>query len=65
MNNTYPDKFRKAITNSIRSRGVDVILSDFVDVLPVKDESKVTTRGGKTLEADLVVRIEYFRCLLC
>jgi glycine/D-amino acid oxidase-like deaminating enzyme len=57
LNKAYPDKFRKALTASVRARGTKLVLNDFVDTLPAQGESVVTTRRGTTLKADLVVRI--------
>jgi NADH dehydrogenase FAD-containing subunit len=57
LNNTYPDKFRNALERSIRARGVDIILNDYVDNIPDSGVSRVTTRSGKTIAADLVVSV--------
>ncbi|RDB27682.1 Apoptosis-inducing factor B [Hypsizygus marmoreus] len=57
LNPSYPDKVRKSAEKSIRARGVEVILDDFVDVSETKEVEGVTTRGGKELKsADLVVQ---------
>lgn len=50
LNKAYPDKFRHNVEKRIRSRGVDVILDDYIDSL---DGS--TTRKGVQLDTDLVV----------
>ena len=53
LNATYPDKFRKRMEKDITVRGVKVVYNDFVDNF--EPEGPITTRGGKTLEGDLVV----------
>ncbi|KAJ7599214.1 FAD/NAD(P)-binding domain-containing protein [Mycena floridula] len=53
MNETYPDRFRKAVQNRIERRGVKVIRGDFVDEFESKS---LTTRNGHSLDADLVLR---------
>jgi hypothetical protein len=54
LNDTYPDKFRRAAEKSVTSRGVKLVLDDYVDQeFPVN--GLVTTRRGTTLSADLVV----------
>ncbi|ETW87003.1 hypothetical protein HETIRDRAFT_30822 [Heterobasidion irregulare TC 32-1] len=53
LNATYPDKFRKRVEKDITVRGVKVVYNDFVDNF--EPEGPITTRGGKTLEGDLVV----------
>lgn len=54
LNSTYPDKFRQTIEKNIRDHGVNLILDDFVDELPV-DEGQVKTRKGVNLHADLAL----------
>ena len=61
LNEAYPDSFRKTVARSIRKRDVTVILNDRVDDMTISDASIVTTRSGRKLVADLVVR-SYPRC---
>lgn len=56
LNDAYPDSFRKTVARSIRKRDVNVILDDRVDDMTISDASIVTTRSGRKLVADLVVR---------
>ena len=56
LNDAYPDSFRKTVARSIRKRDVNVILNDRVDDMTISDASIVTTRSGRKLVADLVVR---------
>ena len=56
LNEAYPDSFRKTVARSIRKRDVTVILNDRVDDMTISDASIVTTRSGRKLIADLVVR---------
>lgn len=55
LNSGYPDKFRKAAKDALQARGVDVILDDFVDIIPPSGATEVKTRSGKTIKADLCV----------
>jgi NADH dehydrogenase FAD-containing subunit len=54
MNNTYPDKFRKRLEKDFRARGVDFIFNDYID--DFEQTGTITTRNGKQIGADLVVR---------
>ena len=56
LNDAYPDSFRKTVARSIRKRDVNVILNDRVDDMTISDAGIVTTRSGRKLVADLVVR---------
>lgn len=56
LNEAYPNSFRKSVARSIRKRDVTVILNDRVDDMTISDASIVTTRSGRKLVADLVVR---------
>jgi len=55
LNGTYPAKFRKDIEARIRKRGIELVLDDYIDVIPPPGAGSVTTRKGKVLPADLVV----------
>jgi NADH dehydrogenase FAD-containing subunit len=57
LNEAYPDSFRKTVARSIRKRDVNVILDDRVDDMTISDAGIVTTRNGRKLVADLVVRL--------
>jgi hypothetical protein len=51
-------KFRKSIEQSVTSRGVKVVLGEYAESLPDAGFAKtVTTRSGKTFDADVVVSI--------
>jgi NADH dehydrogenase FAD-containing subunit len=55
LNNAYPDNFRRAAEKSVASRGVEIVLDDFIDhQVPV--DGTISTRSGKILKADLVVQ---------
>ncbi|KAJ7038797.1 FAD/NAD(P)-binding domain-containing protein [Mycena alexandri] len=54
-NATYPKKFRNGLEKSLRARGIDLILNDYVDEIPPPGPATITTRNGSRLEADLVV----------
>ena len=57
LNVTYPDKFRQSLEHGLESKGVNVVLGEFVDETSSEPDSKViTTRAGKKIDADLVVR---------
>lgn len=53
LNNAYPDKFRDALERSLRARGVEFMFNEYIDVIPEPGVSRVTTRSGKTITADL------------
>ncbi|KZT56534.1 FAD/NAD(P)-binding domain-containing protein [Calocera cornea HHB12733] len=55
LNAAYPDKFRSALVSRLKARGVELVFNDFVDSIPAPGATTVTTRNGKTLQADLVV----------
>ena len=55
LNKTYPDKFRYAMEQSLRSRGIEILLEEYIDSIPENGASHVTTRSGKKISADLVV----------
>lgn len=58
LNNTYPDKFRRAVEQRVRRRGANIVFGDYVDTIPEPGAAvDIITRGGKTLASvDLVVR---------
>jgi apoptosis-inducing factor 2 len=57
LNKVYPDSFRQRFVTEFDSRGVKVILNDYVDDIPPDGSAPngITTRLGKHLDADLVV----------
>jgi len=59
LNATYPDSFRSKWGQQLEKTGVKLVLDDAALNIPenaVDDiEGPVTTKGGKTLQADLVV----------
>ncbi|KAF7339304.1 FAD/NAD(P)-binding domain-containing protein [Mycena sanguinolenta] len=55
LNPTYPVGFRKGLEKSIRARGINIILSDYVDEIPAPGPASITTRNGKEITADLFV----------
>lgn len=57
FNPAYPDKMRTAAMASMKKRGVELILGDFVDIGETTEVEGVTTRSGKSLSsADFVVQ---------
>ncbi|KAG8972930.1 hypothetical protein FRB90_010091 [Tulasnella sp. 427] len=54
LNATYPPKFRKIVTENIKSYGVNVILNDKAS-LPAEPYTSITTEKGQTIDADLVL----------
>lgn len=56
LNDAYPKYFRKDVANAVRNRGVDVVLEDHVDDFEPSESGVITTRNGKRIIADLVVR---------
>ena len=60
LNATYPDKFRSRVEEGARARGIELILSDYIDtfeVAPISNGTGVKTRRGAEIEADLVVSL--------
>lgn len=68
LNAAYHDKLRDHVTAQLEARGVKMILGDSIEDLDAESlegtvalESRtITTRGGVTLGADLVVRVNFF-----
>jgi len=57
FNPAYPEKMRKAAEVSMRKRGIDLILGDYVDIAETTEVSGISTRSGKAIKsADLVVQ---------
>jgi NADH dehydrogenase FAD-containing subunit len=56
LNSTYPARYRNGLQKSIRARGVNIVLDDFVDEIPAPGPASIKTRKGVVIEADLVVR---------
>lgn len=65
LNTAYHDKFRDHVTTQLEARGVKTILGDSIEDLDANSldgtvtlgSRTITTQGGVTLEADLVVRV--------
>jgi hypothetical protein len=56
LNPTYPDKARTAAESSVRARGIELVLNDYIDFAETQEVEGISTRSGKLLEgADLVV----------
>lgn len=52
---------RRAAAASMRKRGIEVVLGDYVDITETIEVQGLTTRSGKALgSADLVVRLQLF-----
>lgn len=68
LNATYPDALRRRIASEIEARGTRLILNDSVTLSqsvldgtdPVTPGRKITTAGGVTIPADLIVRPTVF-----
>jgi len=52
----FPDKFRKRMQEDVRAADADIILNDYLEDLDGEEKTVYTTRAGKTVEADLVVK---------
>lgn len=55
FNDVYRDNFRRRILKECQAFGVDFIFNDYLDQAVPKD-GHVTTRNGKAVRADIVVR---------
>lgn len=57
LNDAYPDKYRNAVRKDLEARNINLLLNEYVDIIPAQDEevAEVTTRSGKTVKADLVI----------
>ncbi|KAJ7164387.1 FAD/NAD(P)-binding domain-containing protein [Mycena filopes] len=56
LNATYPAKFRTNLAKSLEARGINILLEDFIDEIPLPGSTtSVTTRKGSVIGADLVV----------
>ena len=68
LNAAYHDKFRNHVAAQLEARGVKMIFGDSIEDLDANSlegtvslESRtVTTQGGVSLGADLVVRVDTF-----
>lgn len=56
LNNAYPEKYRRRVERDARARGVDIVLEDRLDDMTPSSEGTVTTRDGKVLPGNLIVR---------
>ncbi|KAJ7785799.1 FAD/NAD-P-binding domain-containing protein [Mycena metata] len=57
LNSAYPVRFRTSLAKSLEARGVNILLGDYVDEIPLADAAitSAKTRKGSVIEADLVV----------
>ncbi|TFY70545.1 hypothetical protein EVG20_g2450 [Dentipellis fragilis] len=53
LNDVYPDKYRKRAEQGMRSRGIELVLNDYID--DWNPSGTITTRKGKKLNGDLLV----------
>lgn len=68
LNATYHNKFRDHVTTQLEARGVTMVLGDSIDGLDANSlegtvtlqSRTITTLGGVTLGADLVVRVDHY-----
>ena len=62
LSDIYPQKFRMDVERRLRLRGIDVIFEDKVEGRPVLEPgTPLTTKKGKTLNCDLLVRSFHFQ----
>ncbi|KJA17680.1 hypothetical protein HYPSUDRAFT_1008823 [Hypholoma sublateritium FD-334 SS-4] len=54
LNGTYPNSWRTYVGKQFASRGVKLVLGDYVDDLEIR-EGRIKTRSSKSIKADLVV----------
>lgn len=55
MNQTYVSKFRKSLLDAVTNKGVEVILEDKVSPDAIPANGYVTTEGGRTIRADIII----------
>ncbi|KAF8494065.1 FAD/NAD(P)-binding domain-containing protein [Gautieria morchelliformis] len=58
-NGAYPAKYRAAVEKAVRARGIEILLDDEISSVPEDGnpvDGKVSTKKGKVLTADYVVR---------
>lgn len=51
----YPGRFRRAVESSLRARGIELVLDDYMDEIPSSGVGGVRTRKGRTLKSGLIV----------
>ncbi|KAF8507661.1 FAD/NAD(P)-binding domain-containing protein [Gautieria morchelliformis] len=59
LNGAYPAKYRGAVEKAVRARGIEILLDDEISSVPEDGnpvDGKVSTKKGKVLTADYVVR---------
>ena len=59
MNATWPEGWRKSLTQKIVGRGVRLVLGDRIEDIEPKNGT-VTTTAGESIPADLVVRCQSY-----
>lgn len=56
----YPEKFRRKLRTCFEARGIEFVFGDYIEVFPTEAELKasgvITTKNGRKIKADLVVR---------
>jgi len=55
MNESYPDWWRKRLTEKLRDFGVNLVLGDYVDQEELSPDSTLRTRKGLEIKAELLV----------
>lgn len=55
MNDAYPERWRKEVGANYTGRGIKLALGEYIDNPAIVD-GFVTTRAGKQIATDLVVR---------
>ncbi|TFK24562.1 FAD/NAD(P)-binding domain-containing protein [Coprinopsis marcescibilis] len=55
LNETYPEKFRRAALVRVQKTGAQVVLDDRLEELEPSESGTVKTKKGKTIQADLVI----------
>ncbi|TBU44038.1 FAD/NAD(P)-binding domain-containing protein [Dichomitus squalens] len=57
LNAVYPAKYRKDIERRVRSRNIELLLGDSIDLPPSENVNGISTRNGKSLpDVDLVIQ---------
>jgi len=56
LNEAYPDRFRAKAYHRLKQTGTEIILQDHVDTQEPSADGIVTTRSGKSIQADLVIQ---------
>ena len=66
LNDFFPDRFRKRMQKDLEAAGINVILSDKLEISQLTTSTSITTSSGTTLKADLVVSyVIYLALAVC